>query len=311
MSNELETLSAGDIQPFDPGQPLSPMEHDSWAGDTDLLREDHSHQSGPTLFGSPLPAGTSRLVAEQMLGQLGGAFMHDLSSLGYNGAHINAAISFMMANALKAPFHVVPKHNFDLHGADDYLGHAFGNMVQGLAGSPRAKQMFVTACLQWLAKANKQLASQQQVVVSQQPRMAHNSTEAILNSLSDSDYNKVIKINEQAQAKTMQVLAAKYGEYSVQQVVEIAQRHLESLPANERAHFDQFTTGWVHSLNTVEVLEALYGMAIGTNSIGNGADLAQEIAAFESMLKIPSERAKYNRDPVLQARLRELYRRRG
>lgn len=132
MSNDLDTLSAGELQPYDPGQSLAPMEHDSWTQNTDvdLLREDHRHQSsGVQLFGAPLPAGTTAQHVEVMLGQLGGAFMADFSSLGYPQAYINAAVQFMTANATKAPYRVQQQHQFNLHGQDDYLGHAFGNMV--------------------------------------------------------------------------------------------------------------------------------------------------------------------------------------
>lgn len=311
--NELDTLSAGDIAPYSEGPVLAPLSPSPWANTDVLISQeinDYQRQpQSPTLFGAAMPAGTSRAQVEAILGQLGGAFMADLSSLGYPAHMVNAAISFMTANATKAPYQVTRQHNFNLHGHDDWLGNAFGNMVQNLSGSAKAKQGFVTACLQWLSKACKQLGQQQ--VGTQPPRMAPHSAEALLNQLSDADYNKVVKINEQARARTMQVLATKYGEYSVQQVIDIGQRYLESLPAHERAHFGQFTTGWVHSLNTVEVVEALYNMAIGANSIGDGADLAKEIASFEAMLKIPAERAKYMRDPVLQSRLVELYRRRG
>lgn len=317
MASELDTLDSSDIQPFNEGMPvLAPLSPapDTW-GRTDVLTNqeinDYQRQpQGPTLFGAVMPPGTSKQQVDMVLGQLGAAFMNDMSTLGYPGHMVQATIQFMTANATKAPYQVTPKHGFRLpKEADDWLGNAFGNMVHQLSGSLQAKQQFVTSCLQWLAKANKQLAGQQ-VTQSAQGSAPH-SAEALLNQLSDADYAKVIKINEQALARTTQVLQQRWGDYTYQQNIQIAQDYLDRLPANERAVFDQFTTGWVHMRNTVECLTAIFDMAVNANSIGNSASIAQEIAAYESMLKIPSERQKYMRDPQMQARLRELYSRRG
>lgn len=304
--NELDTLSAGELQPYNPGEVLAPHNHQDWTNttDVDLLREDHRHQSsGVQLFGAPLPAGTAVQQVEAMLGQLGGAFMADFSSLGYPQSYINAAVQFMTANAMKAPYQVRQQHNFNLHGQDDYLGHAFGNMVQGLTGSPRAKQQFVTACLQWLSKASKQL-SQTLDVSHETTRMSPNSTEAMLNSLNDSDYNKVIKINEQALAKTLDILATKWG-HVFKQNIEIANNYLHGLPEADQKHFDQFTTGWVHMRNTSEFITAMFDAATGAHSIGNnGASIAKEIAECERCMR--TNRKAWLSDNALQARYRTL-----
>ncbi|MCP1519369.1 hypothetical protein J2Y74_003679 [Pseudomonas migulae] len=306
MSNELDTLSAGELQPYSEGVPiLAPHNHDSWSGtDVDLLREDHQRQSGGVrLFGNALPAGTTTQQVEAMLGQLGGAFMADFSSLGFPNHMVQAAINFMSANAAKAPYQVRQQHNFNLHGQDDYLGHAFGNMVQSLSGSPRAKQQFVTACLQWLTKAVKQLSKAPEGS-GDMPRMAPNSTEAMLNSLSDSDYNKVIKINEQALAKTLDILAARWG-HVFKQNIQIAQDYLSQLPSADQAHFDQFTTGWVHMRNTPEFISEMFNAATGAHSIGNnGASIAKEIAECERCMK--TNRKQWLADNALQARYRTL-----
>lgn len=307
MANDIDTLSAGELQPYSEGASvLAPHNHDSWAQNTDvdLLREDYQHApQRVTLFGGALPAGTTQQHVEVMLGQLGGAFMADFSSLGYPNHMVQSAISFMTANATKAPYQVRQQHNFNLHGQDDYLGHAFGNMVQGLTGSPRAKQQFVTACLQWLSKASKQL-SQTLEVSHETTRMSPNSTEAMLNSLSDSDYEKVIKINEQALAKTLDILAAKWG-HVFKQNIQIAQDYLSQLPSADQAHFDQFTTGWVHMRNTPEFISEMFNAATGAHSIGNnGASIAKEIAECERCMK--TNRKQWLADDALQARYRTL-----
>lgn len=316
MNTELDTLSAGELQPFDSGgmptlAPLSPSP-DNW-GRTDVLtdREIYQSQSQTLLFGEPTQATPAQV--EQMLGQLGGAFQHDLSRLGYPASYISAAISFMQANATKAPYQVTPRHNFNLSGQSDYLAHAFGNMVAQLSGTQKARQGFVTVCLQWLAKATKQLNSQQQVPTAH--GSAPNSAEGLLGQLSDHDYNRVLEINRHAQSNTLNYLSEKYGRYNSQEVMRIANEYLNKLPERERAHFDQFTTvngvSWVHMMNCTETVEFLYNAAIGANNIPqDGAGLAREIAEFEAMLKIPSERKKYQNDPALQARYRELLTRR-
>ncbi|SDO20068.1 hypothetical protein SAMN04489798_2305 [Pseudomonas arsenicoxydans] len=317
MSNDLDTLSAGELQPYNPGQPLQDLQPlapapDTW-GRTDLDEYTRPPQSqGQTLFGSALPAGASPSQVQSMLGQLGGVFLHDMSSLGYPAHMVQAALAFVNDHALKPPYQVTRNHNFELHGNNDYLGNAFGNMVQTLSGSLKAKQQFVDTCLQWLTKATAQLNKPDGGRVTA-PRTAPNSsTEALLAQLSDADYAKVIKINEQARVQTMSTLEAKYGPYTAQNMVALAQAHLDKMTPAERQHFDQFTGNWVHAMNTPEIIEGLYNMAVGAGSIGtDGASIGQEIAAFEAMLKIPAERQKYMRDPQMQARLRELYSRRG
>ena len=196
---------------------------------------------------------------------------------------------------------------------NDGMANDFCNRLENIEpGTKRQKQQFLTTAITWLAKLNKKLAGQQQ---SPTHGSAPNSADGLLGQLSEADYNRVIEINKQAQAQTLNYLAAKYGQYTSQEVMRIAQEYLNNLPERERAHFEQFTTvngvSWVSMLNTKEAIEFLYNAAIGANNIPqDGAGLAREISEFEAMLKIPSERAKYMRDPALQSRLRELYSRR-
>lgn len=314
VMNDLELYDSGEIQPYREGlpvlAPLSPAP-DTW-GRTDLTPAEQHHQpQGPTLFGAALPAAATPQHVQTVLAELGGLFLSDFTKLNYPSHLIQSSIAFFMDNATKTPRQVTAQHYFNLPNElkNDYLAVLFANHLEGLSGTKAQKQQFLNASLQWLDKLNKRLGSQHHVET-QAHGSAPQSTEAILNSLSDADYAKVVQINNDAKAKTMASLAAKYGDYSVQQVVEIGQKYLESLPANERAHFDQFTTGWVHSLNTVEVLEALYGMAIGANSLpNNGADIAREIASIEYCMKY--ERKKYLADPQLQARYRTLLQLKG
>ncbi|WP_160106165.1 hypothetical protein [Pseudomonas izuensis] len=319
MSNDIDAYSDNDIQPYNPGMPvLAPLSPspDTWGTLTNREIDEYQRQpqsQGPMLWGAALPAGTTPQQINAVLGEISGVYLSDFTKLGYPSALIHSSIQFFTDNATKAPQQVQRRHSFTLPKdlSNDWLAILFANHLQGLAGTQAQKQQFLNASLQWLDKLNARLNAQQ-TGTSQEPRTAPASTEAVLNSLSDADYAKVVAINNKAQAETMQKLAAKYGQYSVQQVVEIAQNHLNSLPANERAYFDQLSTGGVALMNCVETLEFLYNAAIGANSIPkDGAGIAHEIASFEAMLKIPSERQKYMRDPAMQARLRELYMRRG
>lgn len=318
MSNDIsEALSVGEIQVFDPGMPvLAPLSPspETWGDRTDLLQD---HQA-PTisLFGAALPAGTTETQLQATLHALGQRFEADFQTLGYPANLTAFAVKFVQQSAMKPPRQVRANHNFELPSelSGDWLANAFCNRLEGLAGTPVQKAQFLAAAIKWLAKASLQLNSRASGPVTPAPRMAPNSTEMLLAGLSDKDFNAVLKINEQAQARTLQTLADKHGEHMARSMVELAQRQLELLTPHERAHFDQFTTvdgqGWISMLNTVTAIEYLYNAHIGAGSIGNGADINKEIAQYEAMLKVPSERARYYKDPAMQARLRELYARR-
>ncbi|WP_095143964.1 hypothetical protein [Pseudomonas sp. Irchel s3b6] len=318
MANEIDLYDSGEIAPYNEGlpvlAPLSPSP-DTW-GRTDVLtpREIDEAQRQPQqsqglmLFGTPMPPGTTPQQVRIILGRVGGVFLSDMSSLNYPNHLIQSAISFFTDNATKAPRQVQRQHNFtlpkDLVG--DFLAESFGNHLQGLSGTQQQKQQFLKASFQWLALLNEKLGARGQEAPAQGRAGPTTSTDP-LDQLNDAQYAWVVKRNEQIKAQTHATLQQKYGEHSAQQVIALAQNYLESLPAREQKHFDQFTGDWVHSLNTVEVLEFLYNAAIGANNIPkDGPGIARELAAFESMLKIPSERAKYMRDPQLQARYRTL-----
>lgn len=307
-SNDLDTLSAGDIQPYDPGMsPLAPLSPtpDTW-GNTgvDLLRDEQPHQpQGPTLFGAAMPAGTSKAQIDVVLGQLSGAFMADLSSLSYPPMYINAAISFMRENATKAPYQVQVNHRFNLHGHEDFLGHAFGNMVQQLSGSAKAKQGFVTACLQWLSRACKQLNTGTQSA----PRTAtpNQNVEAFYASLSNAEYKRITEVNNNAWCRTLQVLQNRWGDYTFQINMQVATDYLNSLPVHEQASFNVMTTGGVELANTVEFWAHMFDAATGAHNLPkDGAGIAREIAECERCMK--TDRKRWQADNALQARYRTL-----
>jgi hypothetical protein len=319
MANEIDTLSAGEIQPYNPGsiqeRPFAP-ELDTW-GRNDLDEYRQAPQGARTWFGAALPVGTTQPQIDAVMGQLSGAFMSDFSQLGYPSKYIQCAISFMQANATKAPYQVTPRHGLRLpKEADDWLGNSFANAISELSGSPRAKQQFITAAITWLAKVTAKLNSAEGSGTTAQGRAPSSSTETMLSKLSDADYNKVVRINEQAQLQTLNTLAAKHGQYMAQSMIAIAQAHLEKLTPGERAYFNQFTSvngvDWVHLMNCTETIEFLYNASIGSGSLPkDGAGIAKELKEFEEMLKVPSQRKRYMNDEQLQARYRTLLDMRG
>lgn len=131
--------------------------------------------------------------------------------------------------------------------------------------------------------------------------------------LTDRQYQQLVDHNNRVQAQTIATLQQRWGQcFKIN--IELAQAQLNKQTPAELAHLDRWTGAWpwTHMFNTVECLTAMYDMAIGANSIGvSSQDINKEIQAFEAMLKIPSERAKYMKDSALQSRLRELYARRG
>ncbi|WP_420170644.1 hypothetical protein ACN99C_11660 [Pseudomonas alloputida] len=317
MPNDIDLYDAGDIQPYDPGMPvLAPLSPspDTWGHDDFLTPQEIANyhgQSGPTLFGAALPPGTTPHQVNAILGQISALYLNDMSSLNYPLNLAQAAIAFFTANATKTPTKVRRQHNFNLHDqTGDWLAESFGNHLQGLSGTFQQRQQFLDASLQWLALANKKLGAQAQTQVGRQAHgSAPRSTEAMLAQLSDADYNKVVKINEQALAHSMQVLQRKWGEFTYLQNIAIAQRYLDSLPAKDQAYFDQFTNvngvDWVHLRNSADFIIAMFDAATGAHNIPrDGAGIAAEIAECERCMR--ENRKQWLADSALQARYRTL-----
>ncbi|WP_207285136.1 hypothetical protein [Pseudomonas sp. FW300-N2A2] len=315
MSNDLvESLSGGELQPYSPGESLAPV--DSWTQNTDvdLLHERQHAPRTLTFFGTPLATGVTEAHVQATLNELSTLFLNDMGALKYPANLIGFAAKYFMDSALKPPRPVRAIHNFELPSelASDWMANDFCNCLENIRpGTKRQKQQFLTAAITWLAKLAKHVSKTPdagQGALS--TRMSPSNVDPTA-SLTDQQFNQLLAHNEQVKAQTLQRLAAKYGEYGYQQVVQQAQQYLESLPAIERQHFDKWTGSWpwTHFMNSFEGIDGLYGMAIGINSIGSGADIANEIRAFEAMLAGP-DRAKYFKDPQLQNRYRELLRRR-
>lgn len=320
MPNDIQPFDAGDIQPYDPGQsvlaPLSPAPETWGRTDVDVLTPRdiaYQDQTGPTLFGAALPHGTSSQQIQVVLAELGAAYAIEFANLGYPSTLVQQTIQFISSIALKPPQKVTRQHSFNLHDqTGDWLAESFGNHLQTLGGTIQQRQQFLDASLQWLALANKKLGATQTQVGRQAQGSAPRSTEAMLAQLSDADYNKVIKINEQALANTMQTLQKRWGEFTYLQNIQIAQRYLDSLPAKDQAYFDQFTNvngvDWVHLRNTADFIISMFDAATGAHNIPkSGGAVQAEINQIESLMRTPATRRAYMNDPQMQGRLRTLY----
>lgn len=304
MSNDIDLYSNGsDIQPYSPDQPLQPLQPlqpDTWGvTDVDVLTPRESH-SGLQLFGQPLPSGTTPQQVQATLGQLGGIFLSDFSTLGYPSHFIQSSIQFFMDNATRTPQQVRRQHSFslpkDLSG--DWLAESFGNHLDRLSGTQAQKQQFLNATLQWLNKLSQHLNAQ-----GSKPAQGR-APASYEDSLWDAEWAELDRRNEALKARTENTLRRRWGtSYTLN--VQVAQEYLNNLPARERKHFDQITSQGA-MLNSVEALTFLFDSAIGKASIPtSGGAVNQEINQIEQLMKVNPK--AYFKDNQIQARLRELY----
>jgi len=292
MASDLELYQGGDLQPYSPGgdlAPLSPAE--DWGNtDVDYLSERPTSQ--------PLPQ-----QVEQNIAAIATVFEHDMASLGYVMADIQKCISWFK-QSLVNPVTRMPakRHKYQTwQFSHDPAFQAFCNY----AATQRFPQELIQSVAYWL----QQLEDFQHGVgrfagVEQQaPTRSSDPTD----QLSDAQYEAVLRANDQAQARTMGILKDRWGS-SFEANLRMVQNYFQSLPVAEQEHLSQFSTGWIKATNTVEVITSLYAQAIGANNLPSGGALASEIAEHERVMKY--DRKRWNSDDQLQARYRELIRRR-
>ncbi|MFG0527362.1 hypothetical protein [Pseudomonas sp. yb_5] len=307
MANELDLYDPGDLAPYSPGglQPLAPAPAPDWQHGGDLLPTDYHapSQGQPLVFGRPLPAGVSIEQVMQGFQQLGGVFVGDMMKLGHNITHTQQAVKWFMDSITNPPAKQQPHTRYNLfEHASDPLFCAFSYFAAEKGMSTRMVQ---DMCW-WVSEAGRKLSQNSQSQHGTPPRMAPSSDPT--DSLTDAEFEAVVKINQQAAMNTEITLRRKWGDSSYVQNVQVAQRYLDSLPPKERQHFEQFTTGWVKALNTAEVIEGLFNMAIGAANIPtSGGGVQAEISQIEGLMRDPVSRRAYLKDAQLQARLRTLY----
>ncbi|MEZ1837562.1 hypothetical protein QVM62_06835 [Pseudomonas putida] len=308
MSNDIDVFNGGGLQPYSPSQPLAPAPVPDFSGNTevDLLRESTNNYTGggQLLFGQyPVPAGFTVEQITEAYTRLAGSFCADMMKCGMNVTQSQESVQWFL-NAIKNP----PARKHYQHPYDLYE-HRGDNLFEAYAAHAHSRgypQRFITACAWWVTEAGKRLAAQN-VSGTPMPRTAPQSKDPA-DSLSDAEFERVVKINQQAAMQTEITLRRKWGDSSYVQNVQVAQRYLDSLPPKERQHFEQFTTGWVKALNTAEVIEGLFNMAIGAANIPtSGGAVQAEISQIERLMRDPVSRRAYLKDNQMQARLRTLY----
>lgn len=309
MSNDIDLYSPGDLAPYSPSQPLAPAPVPDFGNtELDLLRESSGSYTGREVmvFGQPLPPGVSLEQVMQAYNQLGALFQSDFLRLGHSISHPQKAVKWFLEAITNPPAKQQPRHAYQLYEhSNDPLFQAFANFAHDHGFS----QKFVTDACWWVSEAGRKLAQQNGSSTPAQGRAPQSSDPTA--QLTNAQYDQLVAHNEKVKGQTINRLAAKYGDHGYQQVIALAQAHLDRLPVADRKHFDDWTGDfpWTHMLSTFEAIDGLYAMAVGANSIDkSGSGIAQELAAYEAMLRVPSERAKYMKDPQMQARYRELIR---
>lgn len=313
MANDIDFYSQGDLAPYSPGglQPLAPAPSPDWQQGNDLLPAQHSPTggSGQRLFGQyPLPPGFTVEQVKAAYQQLGNIFVADFTKLGHGIRHPQMAVKWYLDAMLHPPARQAPRHGYQTwEYVSDPLFQAFSNFAHDNGFS----QKLVSDMAWWITTMSKKLAGLNKSSQDGTPAQGRATVQSKdpVDSLSNAQYDQLMAHNERVKAQTINRLAAKYGDHGYKQVIALAQAQLERLPVADQKHFDTWTGDfpWTHMLSTFEAIDGLYAMAIGAGSI-NKSGIAQEIAAYEAMLKIPSERAKYMKDPQMQARFLELLR---
>lgn len=300
MNNDLDLYSPGDLQPY--SQPLAPAPVPDFGGtELDLLHESTNNYTGggQMVFGQPLPPGVTLAQVTQAYNQLGAVFCADFLKLGHNITHPQKAVKWFLDAITNPPAKQTPRHRYNLYEhVNDPLFQAFANYAHDNGFSDK----FLSDCCWWVSEAGRKLA--QQYGGNTPPRMAPSNSDPT-DSLTNAEFEAVVKANDAAKAKTYVYLENLWGQ-SYQANMKMVDAYFQSLPLHEQRALDVFTTGWIKALNTKEVILGLYKQAIGVHSIPTGGGLAAEIAECERVMR--TNRKAWLSDDRLQARYRELLR---
>ena len=304
--NDLDLFDgAGDLAPYSPSQPLAPAPDMGWQHGGDLTTTSHHSPTGETLlFGQyPIPAGYNIEQITEAYTRLAGVFVTDLMKCGFNLTQSQDAVQWYLDAIKNPPAKRHYTHPFNLY---EHKGDNLFEAFAAWASARNYRQKFITAACWWVTEAGKRLIGLN--TGSQTPRTEPLKSKDPADSLTDAQYEQVVKINQQAAMQTEVTLRRKWGDSSYLQNIQVAQRYLDSLPPAEQAHFNQYTSGWVLALNSAEVIEGLFNMAIGAGNMPTaGGNIQTEINQIEALMRDPVSRRAYMKDSAMQARLRTLY----
>lgn len=303
MSNDIDLYSPGDL--YSPSQPLAPAPSpDFGGGEVDLLHESTTNYNGggQMVFGQLLPPGVTINQLTQAYQQIGAVFVSDFMRLGHNVSHTQKAVKWFMDSMTNPPAKQKPHPRYNLfEHTNDPLFCAFSYFA---ADNGMSAALVQDICW-WVSEAGRKLAQRAQTQDGNTPpRMAPQSSDPT-DSLSDSEFEAVVRANDAAKAKTYVYLEKLWGQ-SYQANIKMVDAYFQSLPLHEQRALDVYTTGWIKALNTKEIILGLYKQAIGAGTIPSGGGLASEIAQHEHVMK--TDRKRWMADDRLQARYRELIR---
>lgn len=294
--NELDLYSGGgELAPY--SQPLAPAPD---MGNTQLTNreiDEYTRYSGggQAVFGVALPAGVTAEQVRQGFQQLGNVFVADFMQLGHNVSQTQACVSWFLDAITNPPAKQQKRHAYNLYEhTSDPTFQAFANFAHDHKFSAK----LITDACWWVTTAAKKLGSSQG-----KPAQGSAPIKDPTVNLSDAEFERIVKINEQAKAQTYGYLESLWGQ-SFKSNLRMVDAYFAALPVREQAALDQFTTGWVKALNTKEVILGLYKQAIGSHSMPSGGAVATEIAEHEHVMK--TDRKRWMSDERLQARYREL-----
>lgn len=301
MANDITPYQSdgGDVAPYAPSplQPLAPSP-ETWGNVPDVLtpKEIYQQQSGSQvrLFGEALPIGATPQQLQQVLGEIAGLFMGDMSRLSHPAPVINTAISWFQNSAMQPVRQEQKNHRYNLHDqAHDPVANSFGNAMAKV----NASQEFISNSLWWLGELNKKLgASRGKPAQGSAPN-------------SDAEWDRLERKALVDKQRCENELRNRWGrEYETR--LRVLTHYYANLPQREKDHFEgALLPGDVAALNSPELLEKIYFQALGIHSIPQGSALQSEIDQITELIRI--NRRAYNNDEALQQRFRYLLELRG
>lgn len=297
FESQLAPLSAGEITPHSPAQPLAPAPQPGYPVDVDYLGNhaiapyqppQTSLGTGLQAFGQALPSNITQRQFNQVIGQMAALFSMDLEALGYDYQLIRSTVDWFR-NAIKKPEPQEPKsHAYNLYGDTSGLANAFGNF----AARHNAPQGYVASVLWWVGELEKRVNTEYRP----EPAIASAGARTL------SDAQLEARAEQDAEAGLNQ-LRIKWGsEFDTR--LRVVKKYYAGLPEQDKEYFENAVVNNRLALNDPEVVEGLYFQAIGGHNLPKGGELATEIAAIEKLMR--TDRKSYNRDEQLQMRYRQL-----
>lgn len=291
MSNDLDLIpDAGGLSIYQPAP--TPVDYSGLpvpdAGFPSQWMPDAAAGASDTLFGQAMPP----VAAQQVMRELEENFSRDMSRA-VPAAHARLAVDlFKQMATAPMPRNVAPAHRYDLSGlaflpADHPFVHVFCNAM-AQRGLPQAS---VYTMLRWYHDLTKK------VIARQQQQNTGGFSDAGPDDISDKEIAR-------QQSACLAELSSRWG-HELPGKLAVVRAHMKRLPGHLRDHLEfSLLPGNLLSGNHPDTIEMVYREACGLESAPSAKGLAQQIDEIEHVLR--TDRKRYNRDPMMQARYREL-----